>query len=152
MKWSKEDIQKYLPAKEYIDTVILPLQAFQFNDDVNMDKDAFQLEVLNIYAKEIEKELSGRVMLAPTYFYTASADADSEINRLNTWVAEMLNQPFKEIFLFTFDNAWKKYERDLNAHVLWFPGMKTGDIHTKEASTLIRNQVEQISELIRSYW
>lgn len=152
MKWSKEDIQKYLSAKEYIDTVILPLQAFQFSDDADMDKDAFQLEVLNIYANEIEKELSGRVMLAPTYFYTKASDADIEINRLNAWVAEMQQQPFKEIFLFTFDNAWKKHEKELDAHVLWFPGMKTGDIQSKEASTLIRNQVEQLSELIRSYW
>src|SRR5699024_11215380 len=98
------------------------------------------------------KELSGRVMLSPTYYYLKTADLKEELDRLNHWIADIQKQPFNEVFLFTFDNAWKKIEKDLEGNLLWFPGMKTGNIRSQEANTLIRNQVEQISELIRSYW
>lgn len=152
MKWYKDDIQKYLTAKEYIDTAIIPLQAFHLSDDNNVEQDAFKQEVLQIYAKEIEKELSGRVLLTPTYHYLKSADLSMEMNRLKDWISDIEKQPFKEIFIFTFDTAWKKLEKELPCNLIWFPGMKTGNIRSEEANKLIRNQVEQISELIRSYW
>lgn len=152
MKWFNKDLEKYVTAKEYVDTVIIPLQAFQLSDDTNIKKDAFQLEVLSIYAAEIEKELSGRVMLTPTYHFLKTANLTDEVNRLNSWIKDIKQQPFTEVFIFTFDNSWKKLEKDLEGNLLWFPGMKTGNIQTPEAATLIRNQVEQISELIRSYW
>ena len=41
MRWINEDLDKYLPAKEYIDTVIIPLQAFQLSEDKEMKQDAF---------------------------------------------------------------------------------------------------------------
>ena len=152
MKWFQDDLQKYGQAKEYIDTLLIPLQKFQISDDANIQNDAFQREVLGIFANEIEKELSGRLMLAPTYFYLKSADQTSEIKRINEWIEEVKKQPFENIFLMTFDNSWKKVERELDGNLLWLPGMKPMDIQSKEAVTIIRNQIEQISELIRSYW
>ena len=79
MKWFQNDLQKYGQAKEYIDTLLIPLQSFHFSEEENLTKDAFQREVLSIYANEIEKELSGRLMLAPTYFYLKSSDQQAEI-------------------------------------------------------------------------
>jgi len=152
VKWVNKDLEKYLTAKEYVDTAVIPLQPFQLSSDSNMGEDAFQLEVLSIYAQEIEKELSGRVLLTPTYFYLRTADLKEELTRLNNWIQDIQTQPFNEVFIFTFDNAWKKLEKDLAGNLLWFPGMKTGNIRTTEANTIIRNQVEQLSELIRSYW
>lgn len=152
VRWFNKDLEKYVGAKEYVDTIIIPLQAFQMSDDANLEKDAFQLEVLSIYASEIEKELSGRVMLTPTYHYLKTADLQTEVERLNAWITDIQQQPFSEVFIFTFDNAWRKIEKDLHGNLLWFPGMKTGNIRTEEAGKIIRNQVEQISELIRSYW
>lgn len=152
MKWFQNDLQKYGQAKEYIDTLLIPLQAFHFSEDESLVKDAFQREVLSIYANEIEKELSGRLMLAPTYFYLKSSETDVEIERLNSWVKDVQQQPFKTVFLMTFDNKWKKVEKDLEGNLLWLPGLKPMDINSKEAVSVIRNQIEQISELIRSYW
>ena len=131
---------------------VFPLQKYQLSDDANLINDAFQREVLTIFANEIEKELSGRLMLAPTYFYLKSSDQQAEIDRLNEWIKDIEQQPFKSVFLMTFDNRWKKVEKDLNANLLWLPGLKPMDIHSKEAVSVIRNQIEQISELIRSYW
>lgn len=152
LKWFQNDLQKYAQAKEYIDTLLIPLQGFHLSEDENLTKDAFQREVLSIYANEIEKELSGRLMLAPTYFYLKSADQEAEISRLNEWIVDVQKQPFTTVFLMTFDNSWKKVERELDGNLLWLPGMKPTDIQSKEAVTVIRNQIEQISELIRSYW
>lgn len=152
MKWYSEDLIKYVQAKEYIDTLIIPLEAFHLSQESNLEKDAFHREVLGIYTNEIEKELSGRVLLAPTYAYLKSSNLDNEVARLNSWIKDVKTQPFTSIFVITFDNAWKKVEKDLDCHLLWLPGMKPGNIKSEDAVKLIRSQVEQISELIRSYW
>lgn len=152
MKWFNEDLTKYIQAKEYVDTAIIPLQAFHLSQEATLEKDAFQREVLSIYTQEVEKELSGRVMLTPTYNYLKNAHIGSEVERLNEWISNIETQPFKTIFVITFDNAWKKNEKELNCNLLWLPGIKSGNIRSEETLTVIRNQVEQISELIRSYW
>jgi len=152
LKWTNEDLATYIDAKEYVDTVILPMQSFHVTDEGTMEQDAFNREILSIYSSEIEKELSGRVMLTPTFYYLKSADMTAELNRLETWVKELQEQPFTEIFIFTFDKALKKVEKELPCELIWFPGMKIGDVKSKEATQLIQNQVEQISELIRAYW
>lgn len=152
MKWLKEDLEKYVGAKEYIDTIIIPVLAFQFSDETALEKDAFYREVLSIYANEIEKELSGRVMLTPTYTYVKMTDMAAEIHRLHAWIKEISTQPFKEIFILTLDPSWKKLEKELDGNLLWLPGMKPTDLQSSDAVKLIRNQVEQISDLIRSYW
>lgn len=152
MKWTSEDLQKYVEAKEYIDTAIIPVLGFQMLDEKVLEKEAFQKEVLSIYANEIEKELSGRILLTPPYNYIKSNDLTDEIGRLNKWIEHIQEQPFTSIFILTFDNQWKKNEKDLNGELLWFPSVQTGNVKSEETIKMIRNQVEQISELIRSYW
>lgn len=152
LKWFSEDLKKYVEAKEYVDTAIIPLQAFHLSEDAIVGNDAFQREVLSIYAQEVEKELSGRVMLTPTYNYLKYANIETEVNRLNEWITNLETQPFKTIFCITFDNVWKKNEKELNCNLLWLPGMKSGNIKSAETLRVIKSQVEQISELIQSYW
>lgn len=152
MKWTPEDLQKYVQAKEYVDTAIIPVLGFQMNDEKKLEKEAFQREVLSIYTNEIEKELSGRLLLTPPYNYVKSNDMSGELNRLNDWIDHIKEQPFTSVFILTFDNQWKKIEKDLNAELLWFPSVQTGDIKSEETIRMIRNQVDQISELIRTYW
>ena len=107
-------------------------------------------ELLDVFSKEIEK-IKRQAILTPTY-YLKSADLHNEIERLNTWLNDIKKQPFKEIFLFTFDKQVKKLEKEIPCQLIWFPGMKIEDIKSQEAGKLIRNQVEQISELIKAYW
>ncbi|WP_164218935.1 YpiF family protein [Virgibacillus sp. YIM 98842] len=152
MKWKKEDLNQYVQAKEYIDTVIIPLIPFQFTDEQNIEKNAFQSEVLSILTNEIEKELTGRVMLIPNYYYIKSSDLDDESTILRGWTEEIKKQPFKHVFFLTFDSGWKKREGKLDGTLLWLPGVKSGDLHSAEMHTVIKDQVEQIGELIRSYW
>lgn len=152
MKWTPEDLQKYVQAKEYIDTAIIPVLGFQMNDEKKLEKEAYQREVLSIYTNEIEKELSGRLLLTPPYNYVKSDDMTKELERLNNWIDHIKEQPFTSVFILTFDNQWKKIEKNLNAELLWFPSVQTGDIKSEESIRMIRNQVDQISELIRTFW
>jgi hypothetical protein len=152
MKWKKEDLKQYIEAKEYIDTVIIPLIPFQLTNEQNIEKNSFQSEVLSILANEIEKELAGRIMLIPNYHYIKSSDLEKESQILQEWVEEIQKQPFEHVFFITFDSEWKKNEGKLNGTLLWLPGVKSGNLHSAEMHSMIKDQVEQIGELIRSYW
>lgn len=152
MKWKKSDLNQYKQAKEYIDTILIPLVPFHLSNDNTMEKSAFQSEVLSVFTNEIENELSGRIMLTPNYSYLKSADQEMEVERLNTWVDDLQKQPFNHVFFVTFDAAWKKNEQAMQGTLVWLPGLHSGDLHNKEMHALIRDQVEQIGELIRSYW
>lgn len=152
MKWKKSDIKQYKEAKKYIDTVLVPLVPFHLSNDNDIEKSAFQSEILSVFTNEIEKELTGRIMLIPNYHYLKSTDKKGEVERINTWIKDIRRQPFEHVFFVTFDSSWKKSEHALDGNLLWLPGIHSGDLHSKEMHTLIRDQVEQISELIRSYW
>lgn len=150
MKWNNEELERYVQAKEYVDTILLPLIPFQFGDDEASVKTSFQNEVIQIFTNEIEKELSGRIMLAPSYYYLK--DPTEETTRINSWVEDMQKQPYQHIILLTFDAGWKKVERDLQGNVLWLPAVQSGDLKSNEMQGIIRDQISQVSEIIRSFW
>lgn len=152
MKWTKSDLERYVGAKEYIDTLLIPLFPFEFSDDSRLAKNAFQIEIMSIFLDELENELTGRVVLSPSYHYLKKASKEDEIIRLNSWILNAREQPFEHIFFVTFDSSWKKEERSLDGNLLWLPATHSGDIHSKETVGIIRDQVEQVSEFIRSYW
>lgn len=152
MKWRKEDLEKYVQAKEYIDTVLLPIIPVQYGDDEESKKSAFQQEVMNIFATQIEQQLSGRVMLIPSYLYIKDSEKEKEVERINQWIHDLKSQPFNHTILLTFDASWKKHEKDLEGNLLWLPGIQTGDIRSKDMQEVMKDQISQLSEIVRSYW
>ncbi|WP_068672013.1 DUF2487 family protein [Oceanobacillus sp. Castelsardo] len=152
MKWRKNDMEQYVKAKEYIDTVIIPLIPFQMAKDQELSKDSFQNEALALFLTEMEKELSGRLLLTPNYHYIKSTNLEQEKGRLNLWIANIQEQPFNHIFFITFDPKWKKVERELDGSLIWLPGFPTKDLLSNDVLQMVRGQVTEISELIRSYW
>lgn len=152
MKWTKTDMEKYKDAKEFIDTILIPLAPFNIGEDATLEKDAFQQEVLHVYVHEIEQQLAGRVLLIPPYMYLKNVEKEVEVKRIEQFLEEGKKQPFEHVFYITFDAAWRKYEADLQGNVLWVPSIQTGDLRSKEVQSLIKDQVQQLSELIRSYW
>lgn len=151
MKWIDQDLQQYIQAKEYVDTVLIPLTPFHFTNDSMITKSARQKEALTVLLSEIEKVLSGRILLSPSYYYLKHMNLEEESKRVNTWIENAMEQPFKYVFLVTFDSKWKKHEELLNGHLLWLPAIE-GDFRSKEMASIIRGQVDQISEFIQSYW
>lgn len=152
MKWRTEDLEKYVQAKEYIDSIIIPLQPFHVSDEVALQKDARERNVLSLFVNDIENELSGRVLLTPTYNYFKFANKETEVARLNEWITDLKTQPFENIFLLTLDSSWKKVEKTIDGELIWLQGIGDADIQAEETVKLIKNQVQQISELLRSYW
>lgn len=152
MKWSKVDLDKYVQAKEYIDTLLIPLIPFQLAKDNDLAKEAFQRESLEMFLHEIEKELMGRVLLMPSYNYLKGADKEDELKRIHSIIEDASEQPFQHIFYITTDASWKKEEKNLDGELIWWPSVNEGDIHSEETRTAIRNQVNQVSELIRTFW
>src|SRR5699024_6080370 len=145
MKWVKSDLMQYKTAKEYVDTLLIPLVPFQLSNDKTYDKDAFQRDVLSLLVHGVEKELTGRVMLTPSYNYLSTKDTiDDETNRLNTWIQHCHTQPFQHTFLITFDAAWKKDEKNIDGTLLWFPSLDSGDLNSEEMQSVIKGQVKQI--------
>ncbi|HAM81174.1 DUF2487 family protein [Ornithinibacillus bavariensis] len=152
MLWTKQDMQVYIKQKEYIDTAIIPIIPFQLSHENDMDKSTSKREVLSIFATVIEKELSGRVLLIPNYYYLEYGDKAQEVDRLNRWTEEIQKQPFKHVFIVTFDSSWKKFEKELEANLLWLPGFQADDLYDGKTQQLIQGQVQDVVELIRSYW
>lgn len=152
MKWRQDDVNKYITAKEYIDTALLSLLPFHILKDDEISKQAYQSDVLQIFADELERELSGRTMQIPPYTYLHHTDKQQEVSRLNTWIKEIETQPFKHTFLITFDMGWKKYERQLEGQLIWLPVIQVDHIHDNELKRWMHENVKQVSELIRSYW
>jgi hypothetical protein len=151
MRWTKADTTQYLPEKPYIDTVLIPLIPFDPSSDQHMVKQAFQRELNQVFTNLIEKGYTGRIFLAPDYYYISDTHQE-ETTRVNSWIQKFRQQPFEHVFLFTFDSKWKKYEHDLDGHLLWVPGMGSGDIQSTETQSFVREQAHQISELIQAYW
>ncbi|SFA73940.1 Protein of unknown function [Lentibacillus halodurans] len=152
MKWVKQDLQQYIQAKEYVDTIIVPLIPFQLSNDASLEKNAFQREVLSLFTRDLEKELSGRILLSPDYHYLASVDKETEINRMNAWIDDIQSQPFQHIFFVSSDSGWKKVEQGLKGTLIWLPAATADSMQPTEIQPIIRNQVQQVSELIRTYW
>lgn len=151
MKWHSKDIKQYSKAKEFVDTLFIPLIPFHLSSG-DVEKRALQNEVMSIYANEIEQSLTGRVMLVPHYYYLSSKDLQLEVERLNEWIQSTNNELFKHVFLLTFDSTWRKFEQQLDGTLIWLPGMYSGKIYSEEVTQMISDQVEELIELIRSYW
>jgi len=151
VRWTEKDIKQYLPEKEYIDTLLIPMIPFDPASDQMMGKQAFQREINQIFTNLIEKEYRGRIFLAPEYYYISGA-AETEVSRLNSWISQFRKQPFTHVFLLTFDAKWKKHEDELTGKLLWVPAIQSGNIQSTETQSFVKEQAGQISELIQAYW
>ncbi|WP_407268689.1 DUF2487 family protein [Radiobacillus sp. PE A8.2] len=150
MQWCQKDIQQYNEAEQYVDTLVIPLMPMAVNQQ--MDKLGFQGELLKLYVNGLEQHYKGRLFLMPTYAYFHPENDEQEINRLNTWIAEMKQKPFEHVFLFSFDSFWKKHERKLDGTLLWVPAMQTGNLDDSNTKVMMNDQLKEIIGLIKSFW
>ncbi|MGM8213967.1 DUF2487 family protein [Bacillaceae bacterium W0354] len=152
MKWKVKDIKQYVESKEYIDTAIIPLVPLNFSQDEEMVKLSFQKEVMELYTNHIEQQLKGRVFLFPEYYYMKNDKITNEQPKLEQYIESINHQPFKYIFLITFDRDWRKLIREIDAELLWIPSIKDGDLNQKETQQFIQSQVKEIEQLIMDSW
>ncbi|MFD1018477.1 DUF2487 family protein [Thalassobacillus hwangdonensis] len=147
----KQDLEQFQQAKEYIDTLLIPLIPMDPSNEELMIKQAVQNELTQLFCREIENECKGRLLLTPLYTYL-SGDEEGEAERLNRWISKFKSQPFQHVFLFTMDSKWKKYEKNVDADLIWVPAMGTSDLNSTATQSFVKEQVREITGLIQSYW
>ncbi|MDL4840812.1 YpiF family protein [Aquibacillus rhizosphaerae] len=152
MQWNKDDIKQYIEVTEYVDTLLIPLMPFTMNMDKQVEKIVVQGELIKIFSSELERRFKGRIFLTPSFTYLSESDKGNGVEQLNKWVEEAMDNPFKHVFFLTFDAQWKKFESKMNGNLLWFPSVQSGDLNSEATKSMIKDQISQVMELIRSYW
>ncbi|QDP40451.1 DUF2487 family protein [Radiobacillus deserti] len=151
MQWKESDIMQYIEAKEYVDTLIIPLIPMPLEKEEELVKYAGMAELTHFAAMTIENQFKGRIFLSPSFHYFKSTSKKLDITLLQQWIKQYQQLPFDHVFLFTFDHAWKKVEKELDGTLLWLPAVG-GKIEEARASEMMKEQLHQIMDLIQSYW
>lgn len=153
LKWTYNDIQQFIQAKDYIDTAIIPLVPFSYETDEELKKYTFQSEAMYILMSQIEKHFKGRVLLLPVYHYMKQNTLELEVERLKANVGELTQQqPFKHVMLFTFDNKWRKHYSELNGELIWLPAPTENDLNQIETQQMIQSHANELKTLIKDQW
>ncbi|WP_053358066.1 YpiF family protein [Fictibacillus sp. FJAT-27399] len=150
MKWSSGDINIYQQSKEFVDTVIIPLQPLSFGP--SMRTSAGMADYSLLIAEETERQLHGRLFLMPSFTYLKLESEEALMARLHSWVSELKEEGFRHIFFLTSDADWKKAEHELRETLLWMPviPMETMDSSYKEE--IVKEQVKQLFQIILHKW
>ncbi|MCK6257503.1 YpiF family protein [Fictibacillus sp. KIGAM418] len=150
MKWSSGDINIYQQSKEFVDTVIIPLQPLSFGP--SMRTSAGMADYSLLIAEETERQLHGRLFLMPSFTYLKLESEEALMSRLHSWVSELKEEGFRHIFFLTSDADWKKAEQELEETLLWMPviPMETMDSSYKEE--IVKEQVKQLFQIILHKW
>ncbi|SER13046.1 Protein of unknown function [Gracilibacillus ureilyticus] len=152
MKWDTIDLKTYFKSKEYVDTVCIPLVPLNLSNETDAIKFANYQQTIQIIAKEVERNFTGRVLLSPVYTYFSEGSYEAEQERINQWTELMFGEDFKHKFFLTFDLKWKKEEKGLDGTLLWLPASMIEDYQSEVTKKWIMDQKSQVSELIRSFW
>ncbi|WP_226679704.1 YpiF family protein [Sutcliffiella horikoshii] len=150
MKWTSKDISQYVQAKEYIDTVIIPLMPISFGD--NIKTIASHGEYINILSYELERQFKGRVILLPPFSYIESDQAESKVAQLNNLSLHIKENNIKHVFLMTSDSSWSQQEQQLEGKLVWLPAIPLEDMEDKYKQKIIQDQMNQLLPMFIQKW
>lgn len=150
MKWIQKDMEMFVKAREYVDTVVIPLYPVSFGDDVKQS--ANMTEFINLLTTQLERQFKGRLLLLPGYTYFKKHESDKLVNDLNQWENTLRAEQFKHIFYVTSDSDWKLREQQLTGSLIWLPALPLGIMDEKNKNSLIEDQVKQLLNLFVNRW
>lgn len=150
MKWVAKDLDMYLSAKEYVDTIVLPLLPVSFGDDIKQT--AAMTEFISLLSVQLERQFKGRLLMLPGYSYIKSLAEDKLINNVKDWEAEFLQQEFKHVFYVTSDSDWKTREDKLSGSVIWLPYLPLEHMDENYRNSILEDQVKQMINLFIKKW
>lgn len=148
MKWVAKDMDLYHEAKEYVDTVLVPLIPVTFGNQMKQLSSAG--EFITILSFEIERNFKGRIFLSPSVHYLK--ENKDKISTLQNWEHELLNNGFSHIVYLTSDINWKKDEMALEGLLLWIPSISLELLEMEQAKEVMRQQTQQIIDILREKW
>lgn len=150
MKWIPQDMEMFVTAREYIDTVVIPLYPITFGDDVKQS--ANMVEFINLLTNQLERQFKGRLILLPGYTYIKNQNADKLINDLLLWEDALKTEDFKHIFYVTSDSDWKLKEQQLEGSLIWLPALPLDLMDEKNQKSIIEDQVKQLLSIFVQHW
>ncbi|MFC7391580.1 YpiF family protein [Scopulibacillus cellulosilyticus] len=149
MKWEVKDIEKYLQEKEYIDSVIIPLIPFSWNEQlVSSVREGQYINTLSI---EVEHQLRGRVVEIPPFTYLRNESIEQRLQKLKNWDSELRRNGIKFIFYLTSDADWKQVDSLLDS-LLWMPAVPLEHMENKYRNKFIDEGVSDLLGQITQRW
>ncbi|MFC4617795.1 YpiF family protein [Camelliibacillus cellulosilyticus] len=149
LKWNAKDIERYLSEKAYIDTVLLPLVPLTW--DQGMLPVVREGEYAKTIAREIERQLKGRIVLAPSFTYWKHESVQERMKRLTMWENEIKAGDAKFVFFVTSDVEWKTALGDLDT-LLWLPAVPLEHMDERHRKDFIDENVGSLLKLITKKW
>lgn len=116
LKWELSSIDRYIEAKEYIDTALIPIIQVKMDDELKHSV-ADSTWIMGV-AGSIEEQLTGRVMLFPYYTYTGLEEEVHLFSSLNTYAAHVKKNGFDNVIFLTHNDSWTALEGQLEAKAL----------------------------------
>lgn len=150
MKWVSKDVDMYLGAKEYVDTVVLPLLPVSFGTDIKQT--VSMTEFISLLSNQLERQFKGRLLLLPGLSYLKTSNKDKLLDELKAWEKELKDQEFKHIFFVTSDSDWKLIEQELEGTLIWLPSLPLENLDQNYRHTILEDQVKQLLNLFIQKW
>jgi hypothetical protein len=150
MKWIPQDMEMFLKAREYIDTVVIPLYPISFGDDAKQT--ANMVDFITLLTNQLEKQFKGRLILLPGYTYLKKQDPNKLVSDLQHWENALVQEEFKHIFYVTSDIDWKMQEQQLSGSLLWLPALPLDQMEEKSKNSIIEDQIKQLINLFVARW
>jgi hypothetical protein len=150
MKWNHEDMDMFLKAREYVDTIVLPLFPVSFTE--RMMQSAGMTEFIQLLSLQLERKFKGRLILLPGFMYAKSA-AEAEMGEnLLKWEKEFFANGFKHVYYLTADIDCKKIENVIQGSLIWFPSLPLAQMDERSRNTIMDDQVAQLVEIFVQKW
>lgn len=150
MKWTSQDIETYLNAKEYVDTAIVPLVAVSVGGE--MKQSAAAAEFITLLTGHLERQFTGRLILLPPFTYLKSKNGENTIKDLKDWETNLEKGEFKHLFYITSEIEWRTREEYLNGTVIWLPSIPLEHMNDSQKMAVVDSQVKQLLDLFTQKW
>lgn len=150
MKWTADDMTVFLREKQYIDTLLLPLQPVSFTNE--MKQSASMQEFVEALTREMEKQFKGRVMLSPAFPYLKQEPVEEQLPKIQKWIQEAKEGGFSHIILITSDASWKQVEKSIDGMLVWMPFVPFENLENSYKKQIISEQMKQLLPLLTMKW
>jgi hypothetical protein len=151
MKWKTDDADLFLKSGEYVDSLLIPLLPVDF--DKGFKASVSMGEYTNLLAGELERQLHGRLFLAPSFTYVKSGDKHEAVRNLGLFLEHIaVSGHFKHIFLLTNDEYWKEFEHTITGQLFWVPALPLETMDESYRQEIVKGQAKPLFQLIFNEW
>ncbi|MGM9928159.1 MAG: YpiF family protein [Bacillus sp. (in: firmicutes)] len=150
MKWIPKDLEMYNQAKEYVDTLIIPLHGITFNGGMNQS--ASNVEFISVISQQIEKQFKGRVLLLPAVNYYHGWAEEEKKEMILRWEGIVDKDKFPHVFFLTSDVFWKESEVVFDESLIWIPSIPLESLEDKYKKSVVEKETKNILDIIIRKW